>query len=220
MKVSYELRNDPVMGFTWLALAAATTVGLLWLMKLRGPLLTLAATAIAFGCAGYAWQGRPDLAGVPRAAGQRAAPLSLAGARVTLMGQFDNADSWLIMSDNFAARGNGMDAVGILRSAVREHPRNLKLWVGLGNALVEHGSGLNPAARLAFANAAALAPLHPAPPFFLGLAEARSGNVDEAVRLWREILATAPADASWRPLVEDGLRAVVGAPAPPTTATP
>ena len=220
MKVSYELRNDPVMGFTWLALAAATTVGLLWLMKLRGPLLTLAAAAIAFGCAGYAWQGRPDLAGVPRAAGQRAAPLSLAGARVTLMGQFDNADSWLIMSDNFAARGNGMDAVGILRSAVREHPRNLKLWVGLGNALVEHGSGLNPAARLAFANAAALAPLHPAPPFFLGLAEARSGNVAEALRLWRAILANAPADASWRPLVEDAVLAVGGGQAPPTIIRP
>lgn len=208
-----------MIGFAWLALVAAATVGLLWLMKLRGPLLTLAAAAIAFGCAGYAWQGRPDLAGVPRAAGERAAPLSLAGARVTLMGQFDNADSWLIMSDNLAARGNSQDAVGILRSAVREHPGNFKLWVGLGNALIEHGGGLNPAARLAFGNAAALAPMHPAPPFFLGLAEARSGNVDEAVRLWREILATAPANASWRPLIEDGLLAVGGAQTPPPTDT-
>ncbi len=160
------------MGFAWLALIAAATVGLLSLMKLRGPLLTLAAAAIAFGCAGYAWQGRPDLAGAPRAATERGAPLSLAGARVTLMGQFDSADSWLIMSDNFSARGNSQNAVGILRSAVREHPRDFKLWVGLGNALVDHGRGLNPAARLAFGNAAALAPNHPAPPFFLGLAEA------------------------------------------------
>ena len=209
-----------MIGFAWLALVAAATLGLLWLMKLRGPLLTLAAAAIAFGCAGYAWQGRPDLAGVPRTAAARGAPLSLAGARVTLMGQFDNADHWLIMADNFASRGNSKDAVGILRSAVREHPRNYKLWVGLGNALVEHGRGLNPAARLAYRNAAALAPLHPAPPFFLGLAEARSGNVDEAVRLWREILATAPANASWRPLIADGLRAVGGAQTPPTAPKP
>ena len=205
------------MGFAWLALIAAATLGLLWLIKLRGPLLTLAAAAIAFGCAGYAWQGRPDLAGVPRAAVQRGVPLSLAGARVTLMGQFDNADSWLIMSDNFAARGNSMNAVGILRSAVREHPRNYKLWVGLGNALVDHGGGLNPAARLAYRNAAALAPDHPAPPFFLGLAEARSGNAEEAVRLWRAILATAPANASWRPLVEDAVLAVGGVSPPPSS---
>ena len=209
-----------MMGFAWLALIAAATIGLLWLMKLRGPLLTLAAAAIAFGCAGYAWQGRPDLAGVPRSAGERGPPMSLAGARVTLMGQFDRSDSWLIMSDNFAARGNSMNAVGILRSAVREHPRDYKLWVGLGNALVDHGRGLNPAARLAYRNAAALAPAHPAPPFFLGLAEARSGNADDAVRLWRGILAKAPANASWRPLVEDAALAIGGGPAPPPPAKP
>ena len=208
------------MGFAWLALIAAATIGLLWLMKLRGPLLTLAAAAIAFGCAGYAWQGRPDLAGLPRSAGERGPPMSLTGARVTLMGQFDRSDSWLIMSDNFAARGNSMNAVGILRSAVREHPRDYKLWVGLGNALVDHGRGLNPAARLAYRNAAALAPDHPAPPFFLGLAEARSGNAEEAVRLWRGILAKAPANASWRPLVEDAVLAIGGGPAPPPPVKP
>ena len=208
------------MGFAWLALIAAATIGLLWLMKLRRPLLTLAAAAIAFGCAGYAWQGRPDLAGVPRTAGERGPPMSLAGARVTLMGQFDRSDSWLIMSDNFAARGNSMNAVGILRSAVREHPRDYKLWVGLGNALVDHGRGLNPAARLAYRNAAALAPDYPAPPFFLGLAEARSGNADDAVRLWRGILAKAPANASWRPLVEDAVLAIGGGPAPPPPVKP
>ena len=209
-----------MMGFAWLALIAAATISLLWLMKLRGPLLTLAAAAIAFGCAGYAWQGRPDLAGVPRTAGERGPPMSLAGARVTLMGQFDRSDSWLIMSDNFTARGNSMNAVGILRSAVREHPRDYKLWVGLGNALVDHGRGLNPAARLAFANAAALAPDYPGPPFFLGLAEARSGNPAEAIRLWRDLLARAPADASWRPMVEDAVLAIGGGPAPPPPVKP
>jgi len=198
------------MGFVWLALIAGTTATLLWLMKLRGGLLTLAAAAIAFGCAGYAWQGRPGEAGANRAASQRPPPMSLTAARIVLMGQFDNADSWLIMSDNLSSRGNSQDAVGILRSAVREHPRNYKLWVGLANALTDHGRGLSPAARLAFANAAALAPGHPAPSFFLGLAEARSGNIPEALRLWRAILATAPANASWRPLVEDAVLAVGG----------
>ena len=210
------------MGFAWLALIAAATVGLLWLMKLRGPLLTLAAAAIAFACAGYAWQGRAVLVGVSRTAEARDAPMSLVVARAALMGQFDNADSWLVMSDNFAARGNSKDAVGILRSAVREHPRDYKLWVGLGNALVDHGRGLNPAARLAYANAAVLAPDHPGPPFFLGLAEARSGNLEEALRLWRAILAKAPANAGWRPLVEDAVLAIGGGAgaAPPSARRP
>jgi len=78
----------------------------------------------------------------------------------------------------------------------------------LGNALSDHSRMLSPAARFAFERAEALAPGHPAPPFFLGLAEARSGNPKEAARLWREILAHAPANASWRPLIENGLLAI------------
>lgn len=174
------------MAFAWLALIAIATLALLWLLRLRGPVLTLAAAAIAFGCAGYAFQGRPDLAGSPRAAGEGRPALPLTGARVALMGQFDRSDSWLIMSENFGARGNTQDAVGILRSAVREHPNDYKLWVGLGNALTDHSRTLSPAARFAYARAAQLAPGYPAPPFFLGLAEARSGNPQEAARLWRD----------------------------------
>jgi cytochrome c-type biogenesis protein CcmH/NrfG len=131
--------------------------------------------------------------------------MPLREARNALMGQFDSSDSWLIMSDNYASRGKTADAVGILKSAVREHPRNYKLWVGLGNALADHAGMLTPAARFAFTRAAELAPGYPAPPFFLGLAEARSGNPQEAMRLWRGILATAPPKASWRPIIENGL---------------
>ena len=204
------------MGFLWLGLTSAIILGLLWLLKIRGSLLTLAAAAVAFGCAGYAMQGSPGLAGVPRASADRPPPMSVSGASKALMGQFDFADPWLIMSENFAARGKTQDAVGILRSAVREHPTSYKLWVGLGNALADHSHSLSPSARFAFARAAELAPDYPAPRFFLGLAEARSGNPEEAARLWREVLAKAPANASWRPLVEDGLLLLEqGAPALP-----
>ena len=47
----------------------------------------------------------------------------------------------------------------------------MKLWVGLGNALADHAGTMTPAAELAFARAAELAPGYPAPPFFLGLAK-------------------------------------------------
>jgi cytochrome c-type biogenesis protein CcmH len=197
-------------GFALLAVIAAATLAFLWLMRLRGSLLTLCAAAVAFGCAGYASQGRPGQAGAPRAAVERAAPVPLTGARKALMGQFDNADSWLTISEALASRGNTQDAANILRSAVREHPGDFKLWVGLGNALANHSKSLSPSARYSFDRAQQLAPGHPAPAFFLGLAEARSGNPKEGVRLWREILANAPADASWRPLVEDAVLAIGG----------
>ncbi|MFL6748231.1 MAG: tetratricopeptide repeat protein [Sphingomicrobium sp.] len=192
-------------GFLWLGLLALITLGLLWLTRLRGPMLTLAAAAVAFGCAGYALQGNPELAGQPRSAAERPGPLPLTGARHALMGQFDYSDTWLNMADALASRGNTEDAARLLQAQVARHPGDYKLWVGLGNALTDHARTLTPAARLAFARAAELAPGYPAPPFFLGLAEARSGNPEEAVRLWRDILANAPADASWRPMIEDGV---------------
>lgn len=198
------------MGFAWLGLLAAVTLGLLWLLRIRGPMLTLAGAAVAFGCAGYALQGRPNLAGSPRAATERAGPVPLTEARHALTGQFDYADIWLNMADALASRGGTEDAARLLQAQVRRHPGDYKLWMGLGNALADHSRTLSPAARMAFERAAQLAPGQPAPPFFLGLAEARSGNPDEAVRLWSEILANAPADASWRPLVENGLLALSG----------
>jgi len=193
------------MGMLWLGIVAVVTLGLLWLLRLRGPVLTLAAAAIAFGCAGYALQGRPDLGGSPRSTARRAPPMPLTGARHALTGQFDYADSWLNLADALASRGRTADAAKLLQSQVARHPGDYKLWLGLGNALADHSRSLSPAARFAFGRSAELAPGHPAAPFFLGLAEARSGNPREAARLWNEILAGAPANASWRPLVENAL---------------
>ena len=195
-------------GFLLLGLLVAVSLALLWLMKLRGPMLTMAAAAILFGCAGYAMQGSPGLKAQPRTASERPPPMPLTGARQAMMGQFDYSDTWLNMADALAARGNTEDAARLLQTQVARHPGDYKLWVGLGNALTDHARTITPAARLAFTRAGEFAPGYPAPRFFLGLAEARSGNPEEAVRLWREILANAPPDASWRPMIEDGIIAL------------
>jgi cytochrome c-type biogenesis protein CcmH/NrfG len=184
-------------------------------MKFRGSMLTLVGAALAFGAAGYALQGSPDLGGQPRVADKRTPPMPLTGARQAMTGRFDYADTWLNMADALASRGNTLDAAKLLQSQAERHPADYKLWVGLGNALTDHARTITPAGRLAFERAAELAPGYPAPPFFLGLAEARSGNKDEAVRLWRQILANAPANASWRPIVEDGVLLMSGGAAPP-----
>lgn len=181
---------------------------LLWFLKVRGPILTFALAAMAFGCAGYMMMGKPGLLGSPREGVAQAPPMSLQGARRAFMGQFDNADIWLTMSENFAARGKTEQAAGIMVSATREHPRDYKLWIGLGNALTDHSRTLSPSARFAFERAKELAPGYPAPLFFYGLAEARSGNPEAAAKMWNEILINAPADATWRPLVENGLLAI------------
>jgi cytochrome c-type biogenesis protein CcmH/NrfG len=192
-------------GWISLAILGALTLGALRLFGLRGAMLQLTAAALLFGAAGYAVQGRPNLAGAPREFTAKPAPLPLTGARRALMGQFNDADRWITIAEGYASRGDTRSAVGVLGSAVREHPTDAFLWTGYGNALFDHAGTLTPAAHQAYARALELAPNHPAPHFFLGLALARSGDREGALAQWQPILAAAPPNASWRPLVESGI---------------
>jgi cytochrome c-type biogenesis protein CcmH len=202
-------------GWLTLLLLVAAALGGLRLLGLRGSLLQLAAAALLFGGAGYALQGRPSLSGSPSNARSSEPPIPLTRIRHAFFGQFSAAESWLRISESLASRGNTAGAVGALNSAVREHPEDPILWVGLGNALVDHSHGLTPASQFAYQRAAELAPGHPAPIFFMGLALARSGDRAGALALWNGILAEAPADAGWRPIVEDAV-AVTSLPSRPS----
>lgn len=194
----------------WFALLTliALTVGVLWLLRVRGAMLQLAGAALLFGSAGYAALGRPGLPSSPRSAEQRGGAIPLTNLRQAFFGRFGPTEHWLLISESLARRGKTQEAAGVLQSAVREHPGDPVLWIGLGNALADHSRMLTPASELAFRRAIELAPDHPAPRFFYGLALARSGNGNDALVLWRQILAEAPADASWRPAVEDAIAAI------------
>jgi cytochrome c-type biogenesis protein CcmH len=194
----------------WISLLALITLaaGALRLLGVRGGLLTAAAAALIFGAAGYAMQGKPYAADAPAQGSAGRDVLPLAEVRHAFFGEFAPTESWLRMSEALARDGHSEDAVGILQNAVRRYPGDSQLWIGLGNALVDHARGLTPPAELAYARAAELAPGHPAAPFFYGLALARSGDRDGAVALWQQILVKAPPNASWRPLVEQGVAAL------------
>ena len=195
-------------GWFALLILIAVTVGVLWLLRVRGAMLQLAGAALLFGSAGYAVLGRPGLPSSPRTAEQRGGAIPLTNLRQAFFGRFGPTEHWLLISESLARRGKTQEAAGVLQSAVREHPGDPVLWIGLGNALADHSRMLTPASNLAFRRAIELAPDHPAPRFFYGLALARSGNGNEALVLWRQILAEAPADASWRPVVEDAIAAI------------
>jgi cytochrome c-type biogenesis protein CcmH len=198
----------------WLAVLVliGLALGAMWLLRVRGAMLQLAAAAVMFGAIGYALQGHPGLGGSPRSARSVATPIPLTPLRHAFYGEFTPAEHWLIISESFARRGATQDAAGILGSAVREHPNDSELWIGLGNALVDHAGVMTPAAELAYTRAAELAPGYPGPLFFMGLALARSGDGAGAIALWRSILANAPANASWRPVVEDAIAALEAPP--------
>lgn len=203
------------MGWFILVFLIALSLGALLLLRVRGAALTASAAALLLGGAGYAIQGSPDLPGAPAQGVEAHDIFPLIEARHAFFGNFTPAESWLRMSEALARDGQSEDSVGILENAVKRYPGDPQLWIGLGNALVDHARGMTPAAELAYRRAEQMAPGHPAAPFFYGLALARSGDRVGALKLWRGILATAPKDASWRPLVEQGVEALSaqGAPA-------
>lgn len=201
-----------MIGWTVLIALIALSLGALRLLGARGAALTASAAALLLGAAGYALQGRPGLPGAPAKAIDGRDYFALTQARHVFFGNFTPAETWLRMSEALARDGKSEDAVGILQNAVNRYPGDPQLWIGLGNALVDHAHGLTPPAELAYRRAQAAVPGHPAAPFFYGLARARSGDRDGALELWREILAKAPADATWRPLVEQGVATLSGQP--------
>ena len=194
-----------MMGWVIIAALAALLGAALWRFgNFRGPMLQLLLAAILFALAGYAWQGRPALGGQPKAqaARQDKPDTAFALLRGEFLERFDYASRWLIIADSYQRRGQTKNAVDIIRSGLKARPQNATLWTGLGNALVIHGGGtMNPAAELAYRRAISLAPAYPAPRFFYGMSLIQGGQLEEGERVWRQLLATAPAGASWRGVI-------------------
>jgi cytochrome c-type biogenesis protein CcmH/NrfG len=197
------------MGWAIILILALLVFGGLWpfIGRDKGALQFLAA-ALLIALAGYAWQGRPALAGSPKAPPERVKQdeSAFAETREGMLGRFDSASRWLTIADSYQRRGDTQSGAEILQSALRQAPRDADLWVGLGNALVVHSGGMmSPAAQLAFARAQRIAPDHPGPRFFYGLALAQGGNFDQAEQIWRQLLAEAPADAEYRTTIQERL---------------
>ena len=82
------------------------------------------------------------------------------------------------------------------------------------NGEAAYRKGHLPEAKAEFDHAVALNAEQVKASYFLGLAAEQDGRPAEAATIWRAMLAKAPADAPWRPLVQDALARVGGSPAP------
>jgi len=198
---------------TWvlvIGLALGVLVVAIWLLRAPRAGWEALLAVLLLGLAGYALQGRPDLAGAPHAADAAAQGEGalLVEDRRMFAGDVSSADTapLVMVSDAFVRHGDYAAAVGLLEGAVAKDPRDAQAWLALGNALVAHAGGaLSPAATYAYREAEAIAPDAPGVPYFLGLALAGTGQFAQAQALWAGALAKAPADAKWRPVLAQRL---------------
>ena len=102
--------------------------------------------------------------------------------------------------------GDAKAAANLLIGGLHALPRSVPLWTALGTVYAHHDADqVSPPALFAFRQAMRLAPRHPAPPFFLGLAYLGAGYFEGARGPGRRALTLSPADAPWRPAIAERL---------------
>ncbi|KQM19484.1 tetratricopeptide repeat protein [Novosphingobium sp. Leaf2] len=183
-------------------LVIAVLTVLLFVLKVPRGAREAVASTLLLGLAGYAAQGSPRMAGAPKDTVEPVAdnPAAMVDARSKFSKSgIPPTNHWVVIADGLARNGEYADAAEILRGAVQADPGNSEAWLAMANALVAHADGtLTPASLYAYRRAAQSDADAPGPPFFLGLAYARQGDLAQARKLWLELVLRAPEDAPWR----------------------
>lgn len=186
------------LGFTLLAVAVLAA---LVLLRVNRILWSMVGAALMLGAAGYAWQGRPGLPASPARPGVTQVPgdPALIDLRERMFGRFTADSAYLTASDAMARAGDRRSAVRAILGGLNRYPNSVMLWTALGTTLAAHdGNQLSPPALFAFQQAIRVAPQHPGPRFFLGLAQVRQNDYEATRASWASALALSPAGASYR----------------------
>ena len=180
-------------------------------------LIGLPAVALAV----YLPLGSPRLPDFPlaarKAAPSGAQPLEALVAQVEQHLQTNPTDArgWSVLAPVLARLGRADDAIRAYRNAINFGGDKAGLRADLGEMLAATAGGVVTAeAKTEFERAHALDAEEPKANYFLGLAAEQDGRKADAVTIWRAMLATAPAEAPWRPLVQSSLTRVGGGEVP------
>ena len=122
---------------------------------------------------------------------------------------------WSILAPVLARLGRMDDAVHAFRNSITYNGENATRRADLGEALVAAASGVvTGEAKTEFERAVALNADDVKANYFLGLAAEQDGHAADAASIWRAMLAKAPPNAPWRPLIQAALVRVGGSPVP------
>lgn len=178
--------------------------------------LPLAAVAI------YLPLGSPNLGDFPLAARSRAPdasqPLDNMVAQVEAHLEKNPTDGrgWSVLAPVLARLGRYEDSVRAWRNAISYGGDTAERRADLGEALAAAAGGVVTAeAKAEFERALAMNADEVKASYFLGLAAEQDGRKDEAATIWKAMLAKAPADAPWRPVVQAALSRLGVEVAPP-----
>jgi cytochrome c-type biogenesis protein CcmH len=168
--------------------------------------------------------GSPQLGDFPLAARSRAPdgqqPLTNLVAQVEAHLEKNPTDGrgWTVLAPVLSRLGRYDDAARAWRNAISYAGDSSDRRADLGEALMAAAGGVVTAeAKSEFERALAINADEIKASYFLGLAAEQDGRNADAASIWKAMLAKAPADAPWRPLVQTALSRVGGVSAPALT---
>jgi cytochrome c-type biogenesis protein CcmH len=122
---------------------------------------------------------------------------------------------WNVIAPVLVRLGRYDDAVRAYRNSIAYNGDSAQRRADLGEAIAGAAGGVITAeAKAEFERAVALNADEVKASYFLGVAAEQDGRTAEAASIWRAMLAKAPSEAPWRPLVQAALARVGGSSAP------
>jgi len=169
----------------------------------------------------YLWLGSPELA-TAQLAGRRSnvdaeGSVENLVAKVEAHLQRNPADGhgWEILAPVYMQLNRYSESVTAWQNTLQLLGENAERDANLGEALTAESNGVVTAdAKAAFIRAMALDETNVTARYFLGLAAEQDGETDKAAKIWRDLIATAPAGAFWLSEVRGALARVEGNSAP------
>ena len=174
----------------------------------------------AVSAALYLMLGSPSLPGMPlsaRVSPQGTPPVEQLIAQVEghLERNPEDGRGWEVLAPVYMQLGRFDEAARAWRNAVTYNGVSASREANLGEALTAGAKGVvTVEARQAFERAVALDGREPKARYFVGLSAYQDGRIAEAVTAWRDLIATAPAGASWTEFVRQELARIEGTPSP------
>ncbi|MDA9432211.1 c-type cytochrome biogenesis protein CcmI [Bradyrhizobium sp. CCBAU 51627] len=167
----------------------------------------------------YVPLGSPALRDFPLAQRERGSGPGMAQSLENLVAQVEqhleknptDGRGWNVLAPVLERLGRFDEAVRAYRNSITYNGESAERRSDLGEAIAAAAGGVVTAdAKTEFERAHALDADDPKANYFLGLAAEQDGRKDDAANIWRALLAKAPADAPWRPLVQASLARVGG----------
>lgn len=178
------------------AVAGGSYTGLVVVLALLVPALALAL---------YAVLGHPELPDQPFAERQdtRQDPqmADIAGLLDKLAERLkqtpEDVEGWAMLARSARAMERHDYAAEAFARLVALGQKDAAIYAGLGESLLFRDQAVTPQAVAAFQDALRLDPRDVRSRFYLGMARMETGDAEGAIAIWKEMEATAPADAEW-----------------------